>query len=213
MVGAIAAAHLLALWGLLQVSAVREALLQAAPLFVDLITPAPPAPPPPRPVPPPPQRQQIMPRPLPLPLIAAPPTAAPAPFEVAPAPPPVPLEPVPAPVAAVPAPAAQPAVAPAPPPPPKVIPASALQFTEPPVPEYPRLSRRNSESGLVVVRAFIDATGGAPRAVQVEKTSGFVRLDQAAVAAVQKARFKPYIDNGRPTEAWALVPLNFELEK
>jgi len=101
---------------------------------------------------------------------------------------------------------------PAPPPPPKIIPASAVQYLEPPAPEYPRLSKRNGESGRVMVRVFIDIAG-MPRNVQISTSSGVARLDDAALAAVQKARFKPYTENGQPTAGWTYVPINFELEK
>jgi protein TonB len=88
-----------------------------------------------------------------------------------------------------------------------------VQYLEPPAVTYPRLSKRNGEAGLVVVRAYIDTSGGAPRSVLVEKPSRHPRLDEAAVAAVRKARFKPYTENGRPVEGWALIPIEFELEK
>ena len=204
MVAAILAAHVAAVYGLLQVRELREAAHDVAPMFVDLI--APPAPPAP-PVPPPPAPQPILKKPPPAPVIAAAPSAEPAAF-VVPAPPPA--EPIQAPSVpvAIQAPPAPPAPAPAP----KIIPASAVQYLEPPAPEYPRLSKRNAESGRVMVRVFID-TAGLPRNVQVSSSSGFVRLDDAAVAAVQKARFKPYTENGQPTAAWTNVPINFELEK
>ena len=205
MVAAILAAHVAGVYGLLQVREVREAAREVAPMFVDLI--APPAPPAP-PVPPPPVPQPIQKKPPPpAPMIAAAPSPAPAAF-VVPAPltePVVETSPAPVAVQAPPAP-------PAPPPPPKIIPASAVQYLEPPAPEYPRLSRRNAESGRVMVRVFIDIAG-LPRNVQVSSSSGFVRLDDAAVAAVQKARFRPYTENGQPTAAWTNVPINFELEK
>jgi len=204
MVLAILAAHVAAVYGLLQVRELREAAHEVAPMFVDLI--APPAPP--VPVPPPPTPRPIQKKPLPSPVIAAAPSPAPAPF-VVPVPPPLP-EPVQAPPApaAVQAPPAPPAPAPAP----KIIPASAVQYLEPPAPEYPRLSRRNAESGRVMLRVFIDIAG-MPRNVQVSSSSGFARLDDAALAAVQKARFKPYSENGQPTAGWTYVPINFELEK
>jgi len=50
VVCAIALAHVGAIWGVLQVPAVRQAVVEAAPIFVDLL--APPAPPPPPPPPP-----------------------------------------------------------------------------------------------------------------------------------------------------------------
>jgi periplasmic protein TonB len=205
-VAAIAGAHLAALYGLMQVGAVREAVRDAAPIFVDWI--APPAPPKPAP-PPPPPKPTVAPKPVPQPspVIAAAPSPAPAAFVVAPAPPPEPAPPE--------MPSALPAVVAtplAPPPAPRVIPASAVQFVVPPQPEYPRLSRRNRETGVVIVRVLVDSDG-LPRTLQVEKSSGFERLDAAAVQALQRARFRPHTENGQPVEGWARVPLDFSLEK
>ncbi len=199
MVAGIVAVHVAGAWGLMQVSAVREAVLQAAPMFVNLI--APPAPPVPTP---PSVPQPIQKKPPPAaPMIAAAPSPAPAAF-VVPAEPPVeqPAPPVAALVAAPPAP-------PAPPPPPKMIPASAVQYLEPPVLVYPRLSERNGERGRTMVRVFIDSAG-LPQNVQVGASSSFPRLDEAAVSAVRKARFKPYTENGLSASGWAVVPANFE---
>ena len=98
-------------------------------------------------------------------------------------------------------------------PPPKLLPDAAVQYLEPPRVEYPRLSQKRGETGLVLVRAYIGSGGGAPHSAQVEQSSGHARLDQAAVAAVHKARFKPYAEAGRPVQGWALIPIRFELEK
>ena len=87
-----------------------------------------------------------------------------------------------------------------------------MQYLEPPVLEYPRASRRFNEAGRVMVRVYIDEAG-MPRTVQVSQSSGFARLDDAALAAMKKARFKPYTENGRPTAGWAPAPIDFELEK
>src|SRR5580765_6876713 len=161
MIAAIVAAHAAGVWGLMQIGAVREAVLEAAPMFVDLI--APPAPPAP-PVPPP-KPQPIVKKAPSVPVIKAAPSPAPSPF-VVPAPPPEPV--------AIAAPPAPPVVAapapPAPPPPPKNLPASAVQYASTVEPEYPRLSRRNGEAGRVLVRVFIDEAG-TPRQVQLNKSS------------------------------------------
>jgi periplasmic protein TonB len=205
MLVAIFAAHVGGVWGLLQVQQVRDAVREAAPMFVNLIAPpAPPASPPP-PAPLPMQKKQTS---APAPVIAAAPSPAPAAFVVAAKPeePQVPTPP--APVAIVEAPPAPPAPAP----PPKMIPASAIQYLVPPEPEYPRLSRRNGESGTVILRAFADEAG-LPHQVQVERSSGFVRLDEAAMAAVRKTRFKPYTEYGKPVAGWVRMPFPFELEK
>lgn len=211
VVAAVLALHGVVAWGLLQVDAVRIAVAEAAPLFVDLIAPpVPPAPPPPEPPPPPP------PRPMPktpqpaAPVIAAAPAPEPTSF-LAPEPPPEPAPPAqpespvvviaPAPPAPPPAPAA-----------PRELPASAIQYLEPPAPVYPRASRRLGESGLVVVRVFVDADG-LPRQLQVLQSSGHARLDEAALDGVRRARFTPPTENGRPTAGWARIPIPFELER
>lgn len=94
---------------------------------------------------------------------------------------------------------------------PKIIPASAVQYVRVPTLVYPRASRHLGESGSVLVRVFIDESG-VPQAEQVDKSSGYYRLDDAAIAAVRSARFKPYTENGRAVAGWALIPLNFDLE-
>jgi len=205
-VAAIVAAHAAGVWGLMQIGAVRDAVLETAPMFVDLI--APPTPPSP-PVPPPPAPQPIVRKaPPPLPVIVAAPSPAPSTFVV----PEQKTETVA--VAAPPAPpvaVASPAP-PAPPPAPKNLPASAVQYASTVEPEYPRLSKRNGESGRVIVRVFIDEAG-TPRQVQVNKSSGFERLDASALAAVSKFRFQPPTENGQPVSGWANVPIDFGLEK
>jgi len=202
VIAAVAALHGVGGWALLQVQPVRDALAGAAPMFVDFIAPpAPPAPPPPPP--PAPVRKKP---PPPAPLLAAPPapTPEPEPF-IVPAPPELPPPPeVPAPVMVE--------APPAPPPPPKNIPSSAVQYLEPPQLEYPRISSRLGEAGRVMVRVYIDEAG-LPHQVQVSTSSGYPRLDAAAVSAVRRARFKPYTENGRPTAGWAFIPLAFDLEK
>ena len=201
LLGVVAALHALALWAILQVPAVRQAVRESVPLFVDILAPeAPPAPP----KPPPPQRPTVTPPRTP-PLIAST-AAAPSPaatFVVEPPPvEPAPAAPAPAPVVETPP---QPA-------PPKVIPSSGVQYLTPPPLDYPRASRRLGETGRVLVRVYIDEDG-LPRNVQVNQSSGHARLDEAAVAAVHKARFKPYTENGRPTAGWAFIPLAFNLER
>jgi len=209
MVGAIAGAHVAAFWALLQVREVRDAVADVAPVFVSLVAPATPAkiaPPPPSPTLPP--RRSITPERA---VIAAAPAPAQTPFVVAPSPP-EPLPPPPAPVAVampVPPPAAPP---PAPAPQAGTLPTSAVQYLEPLQVDYPRLSKRLGETGVVTLRIFIDEAGRV-REAQVSRTSGHPRLDDAAMAAVQKARFKPPSENGQAVSGYAQVPVDFQLEK
>jgi protein TonB len=196
LVAGVLGAHLALAWGLLQVPVVRDTASQVAPLMVDLIAP-------PAPAAPPPAAPKIV-KPPPT-LVTSAPTPAPAPPAfIAPAPP---VEPAPP---AVEAPAAPP-FPPAPAPPSRSIPATAVQYLDPPAPAYPAMSRRLGESGQVLVRVEIDPHGRASQ-VRLLRSSGHSRLDESALAAVRAARFKPYTENGVPFAVWTTVPIVFELE-
>ena len=80
-----------------------------------------------------------------------------------------------------------------------------------PTPDYPALSVRKGEEGRVLMRVLVSADGAAED-VQIEKSSGFDRLDNVAVAAVKKWRFIPAKRNNQPLRAYVLVPMPFILE-
>jgi len=75
-------------------------------------------------------------------------------------------------------------------------------------PPYPAESKLAGEQGQVMLRVLTDA-GGRPTRVEVHKSSGFVRLDEAAVKAVRQWQFKPLPQDG--TVTWREVPINFVL--
>lgn len=67
---------------------------------------------------------------------------------------------------------------------------TGLSLIRSPSPEYPELSRRNGEQGVVWVAMQVNAQG-IPMEVQIKLTSGFNRLDQAALQGVKNWRFTP----------------------
>lgn len=79
-----------------------------------------------------------------------------------------------------------------------------------PAPEYPSMSRRLGEEGRAIMRVLVSAQGLAEE-VQIEHSSGFERLDAAAVEAVKKWRFVPAKKNNQPLSAFVLVPIKFSL--
>ena len=190
--GAILAFHAVALWGLMQIESFREAVKDAAPIMVGLITLAPPEPPKP---PPPPKPPEIKPKPKPQ-MIAAE-TPAPAAIE-APPPEPVVFEEPPPPTQGEPAPL------------PVIPPNFVAAYLDNPAPRYPDSSKRLGESGLVVLRVRVSPEGRAESA-DIEKSCGFPRLDRAALDAVRKWKFVPAKQGEQPVAATVLVPLNFEL--
>ena len=92
-----------------------------------------------------------------------------------------------------------------------VEPSADADYLKNPPPGYPRISRRNGEQGTVIVRVFI-STHGTPEKAEVRTSSGFARLDQAALEAVQRWRFVPGRRNGTPEAMWFNIPVRFILE-
>ncbi|MCI0653609.1 MAG: energy transducer TonB, partial [Methylococcaceae bacterium] len=80
-----------------------------------------------------------------------------------------------------------------------------------PAPEYPAISRRLGEQGLVLLSVTVTADGGAG-SVAVQTSSGWSRLDQAALKCVQNWRFVPAIRDGQAVDASVIVPVRFSIE-
>ena len=120
-----------------------------------------------------------------------------------PAPPPP--APVKAPVVAV---AAEPVAAPQPTVEP---PRFDLAYLNNPPPSYPVFAKRAREQGKVILRVHVDASGQVA-GIEIHRSSGFERLDKAALAAVRQWRFMPAKSGDRAVAGAALVPITFELE-
>jgi protein TonB len=84
----------------------------------------------------------------------------------------------------------------------------SVEYVRAPAPVYPSESNRRRERGTVLLRVLVDTTGH-PAEVRVERSSGFVRLDDAARTAVAKALFRPYEVNGVRQPAQVLIPIEF----
>jgi len=78
------------------------------------------------------------------------------------------------------------------------------------VPEYPRLSRIRGEEGTVVLEVEV-RPDGSPGAIRVIRSSGYPRLDRAAVEGMKRATFSPALRGGRPTGQTIRVAITFEL--
>lgn len=79
-----------------------------------------------------------------------------------------------------------------------------------PEPVYPRRSRMLEEEGIVKLRVHVSADGKALD-VQLFKSSGFSRLDDAALTAIQHWRFVPAKQGNQSIEGWVIVPVSFKL--
>jgi periplasmic protein TonB len=84
-----------------------------------------------------------------------------------------------------------------------------LQLTRKVDPAYPPASRRADEEGTVLVKLIVAANGRVVDA-RVERSSGFPRLDQAALQAVRNWQFSSAGGNERASVS---VPIKFELHR
>jgi len=101
---------------------------------------------------------------------------------------------------------------PAPSPAPAVGETKSLQVTRRIEPVYPPASRRMDEHGTVTLRIYVDERG-RPREVEVAKSSGFARLDEAAVIAVKRWVFAPAMKDSQAVATWTRVNVVFELKQ
>ena len=85
----------------------------------------------------------------------------------------------------------------------------SVEYLRAPPPVYPRESQRKREYGTVVLRVLVD-TLGRPAQIELERSSGFERLDNAAREAVAKFLFRPYEVNGVRQPAQVLIPIGFD---
>jgi protein TonB len=77
-------------------------------------------------------------------------------------------------------------------------------------PVYPPASRRAGEEGTVRLKVLVDTNGRASN-VAVMQSSGFTRLDQAAMDAVRKWRFVAATDGTNKIQAYTQVAVTFKL--
>lgn len=75
-------------------------------------------------------------------------------------------------------------------------------------PDYPALSRRRGEEGTADVKFVIGLTGAIEN-IELAKSSGYPRLDEAALAAMHASSCRPYTENGAPVRAAYTKPFTF----
>lgn len=86
-----------------------------------------------------------------------------------------------------------------------------VAYLQNPEPKYPSLSRRLGEEGKVLLRVLVSPQGQA-LVVDLERSSNFARLDDAARQAVARWRFVPARRGEQAVEAAVIVPVVFRLD-
>ncbi|MDP4949398.1 MAG: energy transducer TonB, partial [Burkholderiaceae bacterium] len=78
-------------------------------------------------------------------------------------------------------------------------------------PSYPRRSIMNNEQGVSQIELLIGEDGRV-RESRVAQSSGFFRLDQAALQALSACEFEPERMNGEARQAWARIRYVWRLD-
>jgi protein TonB len=92
------------------------------------------------------------------------------------------------------------------------LPNSKADYLHNPPPEYPPMSVRRGEQGQVLLKVLIGADG-LPQKVELLSSSGFERLDKAALEAAMRWRYVPGKRGGVAEAMWYQVPMVFNLKK
>ena len=111
----------------------------------------------------------------------------------------------------------------APPPPPSSGPnVKFIAYDDPPVPVggygaiqrnivYPEIAQEAGIEGKVIIQAFIDEKGRV-QSMTVLQGIPNTGLNEAAMAAIKKTRFKPAQQRDRPVGVYISIPVNFKLK-
>ena len=105
----------------------------------------------------------------------------------------------------------------APPPPPEGPRVKFIPYDDPPQPlsdirpVYPEIAQEAGIEGTVVVQVFIDKKGRV-QATVILKGIPNTGLDEAAISAIRKTRFRPAKQRERPVGVWISIPVNFRLK-
>ncbi len=105
----------------------------------------------------------------------------------------------------------------APPPPPEGPRVKFIPYDDPPQPlsrirpVYPEIAQEAGIEGTVVVQVFVDKKGRVKDTV-ILKGIPNTGLDEAAISASRKTRFRPAKQRERPVGVWISIPVNFRLK-
>lgn len=91
------------------------------------------------------------------------------------------------------------------------IEAAFPDYKENPKPRYPMIARKRGYEGSVLLRVWVLESGTVGK-VELEKSSGYEMLDEAALKAVENWVFIPGEKNGQPVRSWVTVPIKFQLD-
>jgi len=77
---------------------------------------------------------------------------------------------------------------------------------------YPPLLREAGVGGEVLMWVWVDSEGN-PTKSQINQSSGYPQLDDAALAIVERMEFSPAMLRDKPIGVWIGQPISFSVDK
>ena len=105
----------------------------------------------------------------------------------------------------------------APPPPPSGPQFKFIPYDDPPrpitpiKPVYPDIAQEAGIEGQVLIQCFIDKSGRVKETIVIKGIPN-TGLNESAVAALRKTRFRPAKQRETPVGVWITIPINFRLQ-
>ncbi|MFQ6677758.1 MAG: energy transducer TonB [Fidelibacterota bacterium] len=105
----------------------------------------------------------------------------------------------------------------APPPPPEGPQVKFIPYDDPPKPlspirpKYPEIAQEAGIEGTVIVQVFVDKKGRV-KETSILKGIPNTGLDEAAIEAIRRTRFRPAKQRERAVGVWISIPVNFRLK-
>jgi protein TonB len=91
--------------------------------------------------------------------------------------------------------------------------ATRLEYASAPAPAYPRDAIMDGLQGTVYLKVLVDVDG-TPLSVEIQRSSGHRKLDDAARRQVlKKWKFRPAMQDGRAIQVYGIVPVDFSLSR
>jgi protein TonB len=88
---------------------------------------------------------------------------------------------------------------------------AAPDYLHNPPPEYPEDARLSRQQGVVLLLVDVSQDGGVLK-VSLQRSSGYRRLDDAALRVAKAWKFKPATVAGQPIRSQVEVPVRFKLQ-
>tara|TARA_B100000745_G_scaffold300558_1_gene255271 strand:- start:375 stop:1046 length:672 start_codon:yes stop_codon:yes gene_type:complete len=105
----------------------------------------------------------------------------------------------------------------APPPPPSGPQFKFIPYDDPPrpitpiKPVYPDIAQEAGIEGQVLIQCFIDKSGRVKETIVIKGIPN-TGLNESAVTALRKTRFRPAKQRETPVGVWITIPINFKLQ-